>query len=511
VKLLDFGLAKLQRAEAQGRIDDITASMATRPAVIRGTVGYMAPEQILGEPVDQRADIFGLGAVLYEMFTGRRPFQGRSTAEIQSAVLEDEPVDPMELNPALPPAAAAAVRRCLEKNREARFQSAGDLAFHLQQIEHSTTGPQPRLARRAEVRRGLVITGLVASAMAGTGVIVWLMKPRAALTFQQLTFHRGRIGGARFSSDGIVYSHASGEGPLQVWRIPPGSPESSTLGFVNADVLSARAGKLALSINRQFVGGERFVGTLAEAASGGGSPLSKVANVEDADWDPDGVDLAVAISRGIGAGSKLEYPIGRLLFETEGSILCPRVSLDGRRVAFLEDRGVGAGWSVGVIDANGKNKRFLTRDWNSARGLAWSPRGDEIWFTAAEERTKRALRAVDLQKRERVVFSAPSSLTIWDVADDGRVLLSRDDERRVLMGAGPGETSERDLSWFDDAGLSAISSDGRRVLFDDRFGIYLRDTGGDPPVRLEAKEAYPDDLSRDGSAVLATAWSADHL
>src|SRR5439155_14299394 len=119
---------------------------------------------------------FALGAVLYEMLTGQRAFQRATTAGTQEAVLSAEPVDPLDLNPVLPPAAVAAVRRCLEKNKEARFQSARDLAFHLQQIEHSTTGPQPRSVRRAAVRRNLVIAGLVTIAMAGTGVLVWFMK-----------------------------------------------------------------------------------------------------------------------------------------------------------------------------------------------------------------------------------------------------------------------------------------------------------------------------------------------
>src|SRR5688572_29752428 len=118
IKLLDFGLAKLDTPRTPADPDDSTASPASRPGVARGTAGYMSPEQVLGESLDHRSDIFALGIVLYEMLTGTRAFQRASAVETMSAVLNEEPVDPLVANPALPPAAAVAVRRCLEKNKE---------------------------------------------------------------------------------------------------------------------------------------------------------------------------------------------------------------------------------------------------------------------------------------------------------------------------------------------------------------------------------------------------------
>jgi WD40 repeat protein len=152
-----------------------------------------------------------------------------------------------------------------------------------------------------------------------------------------------------------------------------------------------------------------------------------------------------------------------------------------------------------------------TRQWTRARGLAWSPEGDEVWFAASEGRSKRALRAVRLDGRERLVHESPGSLTLWDAAPDGRVLLTRDDERMAVVGVPPGAASERDLSWFDSAGLAALSRDGRLLLFGDRFGIYLRRTDGSLPTKLGSAQGYPDDLSPDGSLVLATSPSADAL
>ncbi len=134
-----------------------------------------------------------------------------------------------------------------------------------------------------------------------------------------------------------------------------------------------------------------------------------------------------------------------------------------------------------------------------------------MWFTAAEARANRALRAVDLDGKERLVAESPGSLTLWDAAPDGRVLLTRDDERRSLIGVPPGETTERDLSAFDDAGLAALSADGRLLLFGDRFGVYLRPTDGSPPVKLGFKDVFADDLSPDGRLVLATSASTNQL
>jgi eukaryotic-like serine/threonine-protein kinase len=205
-----------------------------------------------------------------------------------------------------------------------------------------------------------------------------------------------------------------------------------------------------------------------------------------------------------GAESRLEYPLGTMLHRTTGSIRFVRVSPDGDRIAFLEDRdGRAVGGHVAMVDMKGTVTK-LTDEWPSVRGLAWSPSGDEIWFTAGDARTKRALHAVTLEGKQRVVLAAPGSMTLWDIARDGRVLLTRDEERRAVIGVPPGETTERDFSWFDEAGLADLSADGRWLLIGDRFGIYLRPTDGSDPIPLGLTDAFADDLSPDGNTVLAT-------
>jgi Tol biopolymer transport system component len=507
IKLLDFGIAKLSEPLPGARPDDPTAE-DTETGDVRGTAGYMAPEQIRGEPVDHRVDIFALGAVMYEMFTGARAFKRASSLETMTAILEEDPADLLTQSGNLSPMAAAVVRRCLEKNREERIQSARDLAFDLQQLRDVTAGTKPPAAARSRarsvIRPALLVT---AGLVAGAGLALFALFRTPAPSFEQLTFHRGRIGGARFASEGtaVVYSEARRGNDLGVWRLDLADrPASRALGFpVGSDVLAARAGELALSLGRRFVLGERFVGTLAIAPVGGGSPREMAENVEDADWDATGGELAMVRSTADGQ-SQIEFPLGHVRYRTTGSLRFVRVSPDGRQLAFLEDpggRGV-SGW-VAVLPLDGEVKK-LTDVWESVRGVAWSPRGDEIWFTAGAARANRALRAVTLSGRQRLVLEAPGSLTLWDIAADGRVLLTRDEERRAVRGVAPGEAAERDLSWFDDSGVASISRDGRLILCGDRFGIYLRGTDGSDAISL-LKDGYADDLSPDNRWALATA------
>jgi WD40 repeat protein len=118
---------------------------------------------------------------------------------------------------------------------------------------------------------------------------------------------------------------------------------------------------------------------------------------------------------------------------------------------------------------------------------------------------------VSLAGRQRLILQTPASLTLWDIGVDGRVLLARDEERTALVGVPPGQTGERDLSWFDTSGLSDLSEDGQMLLFDDRYGVYIRRTDGSAPVHLGLKEGFGDDFSPDGRKVLATTASGGQL
>ena len=503
VKLLDFGIAKLN--EPRANPDDPTLENS-EVSQLRGTAGYMSPEQVKGQPVDHRTDIFALGVVMYEMFTGQRAFKRGSGLETMHAVLHEDPPDPLAINENLPPVAAAVIRRCLEKNREERIQSARDLAFDLQQLRDATMASRTiSRARMPNARRWLRPALLAALLVAAGGTAALLLWPQPIATFEQVTFRRGRIGGARFTPDGrsVFYSEARQGNALEVWRYNLGeSPASTPVGYpAGSDVLAVHAGDVALALNRQFVLGERFVGTLAVAPMTGGAPHEKVEAVDDADWDPVTGQLVVARMLP-GRGSQIEFPLGTILYTSAGAIRFLRVAPDGQRVAFLEDpssRGISG--TVTIVARDGTATK-LTPSWASVRGLAWAPSGREIWF-AAGPRSKRALWAVTMSGKQRLLYDSPGSVTLWDIAADGRVLLSRDEDRRAIVVKAPDEAVERDLSWFDDSGVADISEDGRLIVMRDRGGLYLRGTDGSLPVNL-LKEGFADDISKDNETILAT-------
>jgi Tol biopolymer transport system component len=148
VKILDFGLAKLTQLDGnQSQTDVPTRRVDTDPGVVMGTVGYMAPEQLKGGAVDQRSDIFSFGAILYEMLSGRRAFHGESAAETMSAILKEDPPELSDTNRSVSPALERLVNHCLEKNPEARFHSARDVAFALEAVSGSAVASETMTAR----------------------------------------------------------------------------------------------------------------------------------------------------------------------------------------------------------------------------------------------------------------------------------------------------------------------------------------------------------------------------
>ncbi len=227
-----------------------------------------------------------------------------------------------------------------------------------------------------------------------------------------------------------------------------------------------------------------------------------------ADWSRDGRDLAII--RTVGNRNRLEFPVGKVLYETGGWIGNPRVSPKGDRVAFLDYTGWGdPGGSVAVVDLSGK-KTTLASGFNRQEGLAWTPDGKEVWFTATRSGSARYLAAVTLSGRERVVLREMGALTIHDIGPNGSVLMSRDELRREQYALVPGETAERELSWHDYSVPVGISADGRTIAFEE-FGdsggaahhVYVRKTDGSPAIQIGEGESMA--LSRDGTKVLSLA------
>jgi Tol biopolymer transport system component/predicted Ser/Thr protein kinase len=491
VKILDFGLAKLTEPVLQDASALPTAIGATQPGTVMGTAGYMSPEQASGQPVDFRSDQFTLGAILYEMATGRRAFQRKTGAETLVAIIREEPESLGQLAPKAPAPIRWIVERLLAKDPEERYASTKDLARDLKSLrdhlsETSASGglaaAEPARPRRrgwvlptaaalaAGIAAGFLARGLMTNANSG-----------APVQLKQLTYSRGSIASARFAPDAqtVVYT-ASWEGlPLDIFTTSPGTSESRSLGLHGAALLAiSSTGELAISLNRHFLFGFEEVGTLARVPLAGGAPREVLENVEDAAWSPDGQSLAVA--RQAGNRNRIEYPIGRVLYEAPAWVSDLRVSPDGRFVAFIDHltRGDNVG-NVKVVDTSGKVR--LEGPF-AIRGLAWSARGDEVWSTDSN-----SISATSLSGKTRVVWAVPAGF-LQDAARDGRVLLTVNSSRREIVGFSSESKSERNLTWLNWSFPKGIASDGKTVLFEEQniqpLGVYLRKLDGSPAVRI---------------------------
>ncbi|PYQ64786.1 MAG: hypothetical protein DMF54_13385, partial [Acidobacteria bacterium] len=189
VKILDFGLAKLTQPEKGGPQTNLpTETAGTEPGIVMGTLGYMSPEQVRGRPADARSDIFSFGAILYEMLSGKRAFHRETAADTMSAILREEPEDLSTTNRQVPPVLDRIIRHCLEKDPEARFHSAHDLAFQLQlpatdEISGAAE-PAPALRLRVPALAIVAVVLLIGAALA----VLLLRRPRVETVGRPVRF-----------------------------------------------------------------------------------------------------------------------------------------------------------------------------------------------------------------------------------------------------------------------------------------------------------------------------------
>jgi len=310
--------------------------------------------------------------------------------------------------------------------------------------------------------------------------------------FQRLTFNRGTVYSARFAPDGrsVIYAASWDGGPSEIFSTDPKIPGARSLGLPATQLLAvSSSGEMAVlqSVIYQSLFAVR--GTLGQVSLTGGSPRQLAENIDWADWSTDGATLAVV--RNVNGRQRLEFPLGHVLYETSGWISHPRISPKGNQVAFLDhpiypdDKG-----AVSIVDLEG-HKRVFSATWASVEGLAWSADGSEIWFSAAQAGSERQIYAVDLSSHQRLIFRAPGGVTLQDIASDGRVLVTRDEERKGMMARALGAATESDLSWRDWSVPTDISADGNTVLFDEQgvesgptYTVAMRDLRGSPPIPI---------------------------
>jgi Tol biopolymer transport system component len=508
VKVLDFGLAKLVKAEGAHETIATLASPATLPGMVMGTVGYMSPEQVKGAPSDARSDIFSFGTVLYEMLTGKRAFKRETSAETMTAILREEPPELTETGWQGPLGLQRILTRCLEKNVERRFQSASDLAFAIESLSGSSAtaaasatlvGAASSASGRVEVantKRSWLPWAAAAAGLIAVGSLAWWMGRASAVKpqpkFTQLTYQQGYLSGARFAKDGqtVVYSAQWGNDPMHVYTVRMEFPQSTKVDVPSATLLAlSPAGDMELGLDARY--GNWFMeATLAQAQMAGGTPRPQAKDVIAADYAPDGKTLA--ITRSASRKVQLEYPVGKVLYSTAGYLDYVRVSPSGKEVAFVEHPVYGddRGW-ISVVDEAGNHKQ-LTAEFSTAQGLAWSRNGKEIWFTAVGTGTDRQLFGVDLAGKQRLIMTTPQSTRILDVAADGRVLVASEHQHTEISGTDPATGKERDgLEWFNGSVMGDVTPDGKAIAFLEWGGpagpLYLvvyRKMDGSAPVAI---------------------------
>jgi len=501
IKILDFGLAKLTRPEATRESGDApTVQAATEPGVVMGTVGYMSPEQVRGKAADARSDIFSFGAILYEMISGKRAFHRETAADTMSAILKEETPELSETARNVPAGLERIVRHCLEKNPSQRFHSAGDLGFDLEALTDLSSVKSGAQAI-TEVGSGISRTWLrwgtaIVVAVAMLAVGWWLGRGSGAAPppeYKQLTFRTGSIGNARFTPDGSIVYDASWEGgDQQLYMARIDDTGSRELGVKNAELLSiSKNGELAIRLNTKYVGGYARFGTLARVPLSGGTPREVLDNVQDADWTANGESMAVVRFMPETSHWRLEYPAGHVLFDSINWISHPKISPDGKLVAFSDHENPGGDdqGSIAVIAPGGQEKK-LSSGWSSIEGILWSSSGDEVWFSASNTGSANNLRGVTLGGKLRTIANVPGGMWIQDIR--GAVaLMVRHQARLGIRGMAPDGKEEKELGWLGWSDLRDISRDGKKVLFEEEadgggpnYTVFLRDIDGSPPVQI---------------------------
>jgi hypothetical protein len=520
-KLLDFGIAKLTSPRpvegTRRNLLDTTLTpegIGTNPGAVLGTPGYMSPEQVRGDPVDARTDIFSLGAVLYELLTGARAFPGATFAESGRAILES---DPAPLPDSTPAWVGLVVQRCLEKEPARRFQSAADLAFALGATATATSGSARAMASRRGparwTRLGLLAAALMLGLIAGVAAVLRWGPGRTPVelpTFERITFRAGPIGGARFTPEGRVVFSAPFDGePEEVYSHARGRPELQRFGLSPARVaaVSPRTGELAVLLGSESISIGWVRGTLARVPATGGVPRELAEHVAWADWTSSG-DLAVA--RREAAKMWIERPLGKTVWTGPGWLSDLRCSPDGERLAFIHhptaDRS-----EIVVLDRSNAAHVILTSPPEAPYvwSLAWMLDGKGLRFTSVDS-SGTTLSSVSLAGSVRRLYRFPGSALLQDIAPDGTMLFTVFDWRSHLTVLTPGRPGQRELAWFNYPNLSDLSPDGRMLLFSDgevgapEMQVVMRQTDGAAPKVLGPGFAIALSPDRRTAAMIST-------
>jgi DNA-binding winged helix-turn-helix (wHTH) protein/Tol biopolymer transport system component len=333
-------------------------------------------------------------------------------------------------------------------------------------------------------------------------------RPHQSPSFRQLNFRAGLVESARFAAgtNNAVYTMMEADGGKRTLLVSLDGSSSQTLSGIE------NASRLGSSKLLRASGHSQSMSTLTD-------------DLRCADWFPDGRQVALVSTHD--TESQIEFPANHVVYRSSAFISNLRVSPIGDEVAFLEHpvRDDDEGYPV-IVDRQG-NSRILTKLWSSADGLAWSPSGREVWFTAAGTGVSRALYAVSKRGNVRLVYGAPSSMRLFDISRTGRILIGLDDLQTSMVARLANDSAEEDVTKFDESHVDDISADGQLILFTEagnaggqHYSAYTFDQQSRKAVRFAAGRGFalspdknsaitidPQDRSFFSLTNFATRWS----
>jgi Tol biopolymer transport system component/predicted Ser/Thr protein kinase len=411
-KVLDFGLAKVTtKAAPTGQtateLAPSDADHLTSPGAMLGTVAYMSPEQVRARELDTRTDLFSFGAVLYEMATGRMPFEGQSSGEISGAILHTQPLQPSQLNPEVPPGLEAVIGKALEKDRNLRYQHASEIRTDLQRLKrdsestHSTLTQPVQPPKRSSRGRVLAVAfGVVALAI----LLVVGMKWRDSgaplrTTLSQETFAEGIEEYPAWSPDGKALIFTGEVGKVRkIFRKDLAAGQDSQLTHGDSDELQpawspdgkqvafVRAHQPGVKMQPGDVFGKFQDGDVWVLDLASGAETKLVENAFNPAYSPDGQHIAVDASW---AGPRRIWVLDReghnpqqVTTDTSEEVdhIAPAWSPDGRKIVFQNI--VRTKFDIRTVSLDSKQMSWITNDSLTNLRPSWSPSGRFIYFSS---------------------------------------------------------------------------------------------------------------------------------
>jgi serine/threonine protein kinase len=490
IKVLDFGLAKLTQPKTASVPVTRTPDQQTESGMVMGTVGYMAPEQVRGEVVDRRADIFAFGAILYEMLSGKRAFQGQSAADTAAAVLNQEPASLSNIVPSIPSGLQRIVQRCLEKSADQRFHAAPDLAFALESLS-GFTGPTSEvleMGRLPHYWRWILAVGTLT--VAGT-FLTWYV------------LHRHASPGPAFRERQLTSN--SSESPITAAAI---SPDGKYLAYVDD-----------AGINLKLIdSGEMHL-----------LPSPAGSRVDSLSWLPDGTRLLVGGWESENSSIWVISILGGVPRKLRDVASQPSPSPDGTQISFIANREQGI-WIMRadgaqahkVLAASGTDQVTLPQFMPGAQKIIYG-KIHNVYEISGEVKAEITAETMDLQTGKTTVILSEPRVTSGIALPDGRLIYSLYDTPSIeasLWAIGTdahlsraANKPQRIAGWVRSVVNNlSVTADGRRIAFikqTPQMDVYVGDLRANGRrlinsrrLTLDDREDRPAAWTADGKAVL---------